>query len=498
MQFLVQHDPRRAFVIRPPEDAQYPCIILKFNNWNDYSYYTACDVFVYQSQSSPRIAVGPMKIMYRGQKEGDWVFHDGPNSFNKLNSSFCSLSSELNFYKKLNEISREFAVSFLTAMNDAVYSSRIWNDFESESCFKVSLLRDRLDLVEVRDAVQKMFRSRQRRISSFIYTVQLPGAVNEHKISFDFRRQTIPYRLNLLVGPNGAGKTQLLAKMAIALSGITAEDALDAAEQIVVDKKIHAGTVTPTPSFYGVIAISFNAFDKFEVPIPPTNSVLSYTYCGIRKEDGTLCSENDLVQRIQNAIEGMDDKQRKILMQSFDNVLGLTDAHAFFSSDAASRYEKLSAGQRIILNILTHLIAKLRDRSLVLLDEPETHLHPSLMTTLVSELLRILKLFNSYAIIATHSPIIAQQVPSRSIRIIARVGDFVEVTKPDIECFGENLSEISNVLFETREYERDYTDIIDKLMKANNYRPESVEALFPNGIGSNARIYLWAQARGRD
>jgi len=498
MQFLVQHDPRRNQVKRPPVDAKYPCIILKFNDWNDYGYFTACDVYVYKSLNSSAVAVGSIKVMCRGQEIGDWVFHNKTDSFDQLNPNYCSMSSNLSFYEKLKEIGSDFAVRFLTAMKDAVYSSRIWNDFESESCFKVSLLRDRLDLVEVRDAVQKMFRSRQRRISSFTYTVQLPGAVNEHRISFDFKRQTIPYRLNLLVGPNGAGKTQLLAKMAIALSGITAEDSEVGAQQIVVDKKVHAGSVTPTPSFYGVIAISFNAFDKFEVPKPSENAYLAYTYCGIRKEDGTLCSEDDLVQRIQNAIKGMTDKQSKILAQSFDNVLGLTDAHAFFSTNAASRYQKLSAGQRIVLNILTHLIANLRDRSLVLLDEPETHLHPSLMTTLVSELLRILRLFHSYAIIATHSPIIAQQVPSKSIRIIARVGDFVEVTKPDIECFGENLSEISNVLFETREYERDYTDIIDKLMKAHNYRPESVEALFPNGIGSNARIYLWAQARGRD
>ncbi len=59
----------------------------------------------------------------------------------------------------------------------------------------------------------------------------------------------------------------------------------------------------------------------------------------------------------------------------------------------------------------------------------------------------------------------------------------------------ESLSEISNALFETREYERDYTSIIDKLLKANNSDPEKVESMFPKGIGANARTYLWATAR---
>ena len=149
-----------------------------------------------------------------------------------------------------------------------------------------------------------------------------------------------------------------------------------------------------------------------------------------------------------------------------------------------------------MLNILTHLIANLRDQTLVLIDEPETHLHPSLMTTLITEVLRLLKVFNSFAIVATHSPLIAQQVSSQSVRVVARIeGDFAEVTTPEFECFGESLSMLSNRLFESREYDRDYTHLLDKLLKRRNYDPERVEKEFSGRLGSNARTYLWATAR---
>ena len=196
-------------------------------------------------------------------------------------------------------------------------------------------------------------------------------------------------------------------------------------------------------------AISFNAFDKFELPKPQPGAILSYTYCGIRTIDGNLCTENDLIQSIQESVDRMDSEQRKTLSVAIKNVLGV-DLGYDMNDANANYYNRLSAGQRIALNILTHLMSNLHEKTLVLIDEPETHLHPSLMTSLISEISRLLRIFKSYAVIATHSPIIAQQVSSSSIRVMARVGDSVEVTIPDIECFQvRTYSEISNVLFES-------------------------------------------------
>jgi len=230
------------------------------------------------------------------------------------------------------------------------------------------------------------------------------------------------------------------------------------------------------------------------VPKHRLNARFRYTYCGIRKSDGSLYSAEELISNIKAAVKQAGPDQKEVIERTLKSVLELENVGRFFGAGATRNYRTLSAGQRIALNILVHLIANLRDRSLVLFDEPETHLHPSLMTTLITEFVWLLGKYQSYAILATHSPIIAQQVPSRLIRIIGRTDNFVEVNRPNIECFGENLSEITNALFETREHERDYTSTIDALLKRYDFDPEKVEAAFPGGLGANARIYLWASA----
>jgi predicted ATPase len=496
MLFVVESD-QKSFSCSSEEEL-YPYVVLRYDNFNDYGYKTLCEVHVHHEKNLTPDELGKIRIMHFGQKKGEWVFAEGPKRFKQLDNSFCSLAN-FGLYDKLKSLGEDFAVQFLKAIRDAAYNSRIWNSFSKDPCFMTSLLRETSTSIEMRDVIPEMFGGNKRKlISKFTFKTSLPGVQNAPYISFDFRRRqssTIPHRIMLLVGTNGAGKTQLLSKLAIALSGLTEEEGVEGQEKEISEKRISAGFIDPIPSFYGIVAISFNAFDRFEIPNQEHNALFSYTYCGMRRDSETLHTEKDLIDRIQTAIKYMDDDRLCILNETIKNVLGVKEAKHFFSLDVSDRYQLMSAGQRIVLNILSHLIANLKERTLILFDEPETHLHPSLMTTLLTEISMLLDKFKSFAVFATHSPIIAQQIPSQSIRVLSRQDDLVEVTMPDIECFGENLSEISNALFETREYERDYTSIIDTLLKANNNDPNIVEKLFEKGLGSNARIYLWASAR---
>jgi predicted ATPase len=485
-----------------------PVVVLKRDDWNDYSYRTKCDVYVYMTPESPAVSVGSVRIMYRNQVLEPWVFEKYPHlSFRELGREYCSLGWNLGFYTRLNELGTEFARGFLVAIRDAALNEDIWNAFANNVCFKTSLLRDTSEAIEMRDAVPKLFGIARQLVDRFRYSVKLPGARAPHRITFDSsRRGALPHRVMLLVGPNGTGKTQVLANLAIALTGVTSEETSNQMERVALSglmKRRRSGTIEPLPSIYQVLALSFNAYDKFEIPKPNPNAKIRYTYNGIRGRDGIVLSEDGLLVAIKEALDRMDSDRRAVFSLTLQRVLGPETASELLTEGAEivaeprQFYEQRSAGQRIVLNILTHLVANLRERSLVLLDEPETHLHPSLSTSLISEILRLLDQFASFAIIATHSPIIAQQVPSDHIRVLRRVQDGVEIGTPSIECFGENLSEISNVLFESREFERDYTSVIDQLLELNGNDPARVEALFPRGLGSNARVYLWSVAGGR-
>lgn len=487
---------------REPDE---PVVVLKRDDWNDYSYRTSCDVYVYLTPGSAPVGLGSIRIMFRDQPTRRWVFEDeSRDHFRNLGPEYCSLGKKLGFYANLNGLGTEFARTFLESLRDAAFDQDIWNAFADDTCFETSLLREKSEAIEIRDAVPTLFGISRQLVDSFKYSVQLPGARTQHSISFNFaRRGHLPHRVMLLVGPNGTGKTQLLAKLAIALTGVTREETGEQSGQEAVSgltKRRRSGTIDPLPSIYQVLALSFNAFDKFEIPKLTPEAQIRYTYNGIRGRDGSVLSEDGLLVAIREALDKMGSDRRAVLLSTLQRVLGPETAGGLLTENAEVVsapnlfYEQRSAGQRIVLNILTHLVANLRERSLVLLDEPETHLHPSLSTTLISEIFRLLDQFTSFAIIATHSPIIAQQVPSDHIRVLRRVEGSVEIGTPRIECFGENLSEISNVLFETREFERDYTAVIDYLLRANDNDPDRVEALFPHGLGSNARIYLRSMA----
>ena len=58
------------------------------------------------------------------------------------------------------------------------------------------------------------------------------------------------------------------------------------------------------------------------------------------------------------------------------------------------------------------------ENSLIIIDEPENTLHPNFEIGFIKILNNILEKYNSFAIIATHSSIIAREIPSKFINII--------------------------------------------------------------------------------
>jgi predicted ATP-binding protein involved in virulence len=106
----------------------------------------------------------------------------------------------------------------------------------------------------------------------------------------------------------------------------------------------------------------------------------------------------------------------------------------------------------------------------------------------------ILKKYNGYAILATHSPIILQEVPSNNVRVFERLGNTPNVRNLEIETFGENISNITKTVFSTDNVRQDYKDVLRKL--AAKYSLEEVEGLFEGRLSMNALIFLKGCYRG--
>jgi predicted ATPase len=128
---------------------------------------------------------------------------------------------------------------------------------------------------------------------------------------------------------------------------------------------------------------------------------------------------------------------------------------------------------------------------LVLFDEPETHLHPNAVASLFNALTSILDQYDSFAIIATHSPIVLQEVPRKRAIVFEREGNVTTAQPLALESFGESVSELTRHVFETSEIPTLYRRVLRRL--ADSETLEETMSRFDEGLSMNAQAYLIAQ-----
>jgi predicted ATP-binding protein involved in virulence len=153
----------------------------------------------------------------------------------------------------------------------------------------------------------------------------------------------------------------------------------------------------------------------------------------------------------------------------------------------------LSAGHKIVLNIVVQLCAHLERRSLLLLDEPELHLHPPLVAALLRSVGVALEMYESFGVVATHSPVVLQEVPARNVIVLRKNLDVVRAEEPDIETFAENVGLLTRHVFNLDSLETDYQAVLQELATTRSI--EDIEALFENGLSSQARSLLFSFKR---
>lgn len=142
--------------------------------------------------------------------------------------------------------------------------------------------------------------------------------------------------------------------------------------------------------------------------------------------------------------------KNEIIHQNFVKEINFDDFEQklYFFNDSNKIY--LSSGQQTFVDLIINLLSLIKNNTLVLVDEPENTLHPNLEIDYMKILNDILEEFDSFAIIATHSPIMVREVPTNYINIIKVNKELNEVTieKPNIGTFGGDVGTISNYVFD--------------------------------------------------
>ncbi|WP_431264952.1 AAA family ATPase [Roseateles chitinivorans] len=158
--------------------------------------------------------------------------------------------------------------------------------------------------------------------------------------------------------------------------------------------------------------------------------------------------------------------------------------------EAIAWFRQRSTGHKIAILVIYGLIARLESRSLVLFDEPETHLHPPLLSAMMHSLRYVLKKFESSALVATHSPVVVQECLAKHVHVVRREDDRISVRPLLSETFGESIGLITAQVFGMESNATDFHNVLDKVIEEHKSL-EAIEALFLNGVMSNqARAYV--------
>ena len=156
------------------------------------------------------------------------------------------------------------------------------------------------------------------------------------------------------------------------------------------------------------------------------------------------CRRGERRERWRHAITTLESDS---LIEESD-IKGLIDLdEKEWKKTAAKKFGALSSGHAIVILTATRLVELVDERTLVLFDEPEGHLHPPLLSALVRALSNLLVERNGIAIVATHSPVVLQEVPRSCVWLIDRSGGETRVERPSHETFGENVGTLTSEVF---------------------------------------------------
>ncbi len=448
----------------------FPCVVLSADNWNDNNFYTLFKLYYFDVNQNES-EVGGIKILHETAKRTMDIL---PRQFQSLNQEYGSLGQDISYYENLKQLGDETAYEIFDALNDIAMDESVLKKFTLHEAFHSSLIRFSQAEKALREG-SKFFNDKEiEQVFNFKFTYKLPLANKPHEFNFNFEEDKhLPYRINTIIGKNGTGKTQMLAKLAALISGFEQSEK----ENFLPNR----------PSFSKVIAISYSVFDEFDRP-KDTDRTFSYKYCGIRDDSNTIMSAETLRRKFNENFKILIDKGRRTVWERVLNEIIEPEHRNVLESLIKSEEILLSSGQSLIITTMTEVIAHIENESLLLFDEPETHLHPNALSNLIRMFNTLLIEFNSFAILSTHSPIIIQEIPSKFINLVERIDNNPYVRKLHIESFGENLTTITNEVFDVRNSESNYKSWLENMAVTMSY--DDILDTFENSLSYNAMTYL--------
>ncbi|WP_224372474.1 AAA family ATPase [Hyalangium versicolor] len=482
------------------------------DEWVDLGQFETTYLLVVFDGSGTRHDAGAVKIGRRGMT-GNRPMPLG--EFDALDERFFSLGQDENYYETLHQLAGSLGERILKGLRDIADDLSVLESARQEPVLHGSLLRF-IPEAMVQGRFHRLIQGdAQHQGFEFTYAFPRKDPPEESPLALSFEvtpSSLPPTNIHVLIGRNGAGKTRCLNRMTRAL----VEQHPNVAEVGAFESQ---GEARGTGLFANLVSVTFSAFDPFG-PLPEPHA-LRYAYVGLRQapaqaENGRRlppktveeltedfvgsvgrCRSGARAERWRRALETLEadplfQEEDVAALSRSDAGSGAStlwegDEETSWEGRARQLYDRLSSGHKIVLLTLTRLVEAVDERTLVLLDEPEAHLHPPLLAAFVRSLSDLLVQRNGVAIIATHSPVVLQEAPSACVWILRRSGTEVRADRPALETFGENVGVLTREVFGLEATRSGFHKLVEEAVEETG-RYEAVLERFGGKLGTEARI----------
>lgn len=439
---------------------------------------------------------------------------------------FTMLPSMADYRSGIEKLGVEQFGEFLRAINDLVLfkdSSEEWvSQAVSSEVFRLGFMRHSEGFFAFSNAdsvlsgVEEEYFGGISQNLSFRFT--LDGFKNEHCIELKYNQESlIPKRINILIGKNGLGKSQALRSFCRAAlqyrdSSISLVDS-NSNDRPMINRLLAIATPGETQNtfpgeristqklYYRRLSLTRNGRAK------RTRSINELIIQLIRSEEvvgrnsrwnlftdalSKVLHFDKLVLQTNNGsyihlcvLDKMGGEQASL--EKWAEIDANSEPKFLFSNEPRS----LSSGQLTFLKFALLSCLYIENGSFVLLDEPETHMHPNMISDFVGLLDQLLEETGSQALIATHSVYFVREVSREQVHVFSKEDDDrILIVSPRLRTFGADVESISQFVFN----EDVDNHLIDKIFdKVKKIPFEQIEKELSDELSMSALLNLKAR-----
>ncbi|VXB35999.1 MULTISPECIES: AAA family ATPase [unclassified Bosea (in: a-proteobacteria)] len=481
-------------------------------SWNDFGLNFCATLFVINGDLLIQI---PARFMMEGidrtspELERLLVEHGGTLTLEKLNRSFVSLLPDEDAYSHvIRALGFEAGISALRRLGDIVVariegSNQASLTLADTESFHFGVLRAVNGYTALRRSARHFRRSPPAPVEdltgSFSFETSLPAADNPYQIDFAFDGNPLfQDRVAVLIGRNGVGKTQLLKALVDRLTRDEAFDPSSVSSKLtpeIMPRRVLVFSAVPTDPFPSSIGawhgIDYEYFAINATREEGADSLLTSLMACVRDEGPDRFGPQDEESRaslVRSVLKKLNvwqslyvplrplqaeqedlrasiivDGQRLFpIKQRLNEQAGLRLLHQLdwtrspIILDELHSPKALSSGEYAMMRFAVQAIASVEQGSLLLIDEPETHLHPNFVSDLMEVLYGILEATGSVAIIATHSAYVVREAPRQRVKVLTLQDRQIQIVEPRMQTFGASIDKISQFVFGDTDMEHRY------------------------------------------